>query len=430
MTNKFENDEQKRLMLLKATNDMGSFESFHRRMAYSAYSCYDIEEGTLATMKDFNLFENLLYGKVNPSYKCVEVKASSLVPVDSSGKIYTLPFVNAAFEEFQKEIKTAIINGKIRNSDFLEGMEVKRSYLSPRTPYTLIISMLGSKFLEYYTKTRRLNEIRDFKTFMSKYTDFILEAANSNTITFAAFMMSKNTSILSTGLALDLKIFDAGKDEEKMNIIGAPYFQYYVDAATKFGFYIDKNYPARLVANLSSPAMAAIASENGYSISGAASYFNADYTICWREDIYILQNLAYQLYSYIQARRPDIYTTFVEGDFLFTKVEQRQHIVIADLFKEFPDEYWLDFYIRIRNQETKFKFDEASLNKMIKNAIDKKKRLDIQGTIDYINKVFMDVPAQEGSLNDYRNRRYFKDQEELPFSDYQEYLVKNTRTKR
>lgn len=430
MTNKFENSFIKRLRMMKATNDMGSLETFYRRMAYSAYSCYDIKEGTLPTMKDFNLFENLLYGKVNPSYKCVEVNPSKLVPLDNDGNVYVLPYVRAAFKELEKEIRTAVINGKIRNSDFLKELKAKRGYIPPRKNYTFIISMLGSKFLEYYIKTRKIDEIKDFKTFMSKYTDFILEAASSNTISFAAFMMSKNVSILSSGLALDLAIFDAGTDEEKMDIIASTSFQYYVDAATKFGFYIDKNYPARLVANLSSNPMAAIASENGYSISGAFSYFNADFTICWRDDIAILQNLAYQLYSYIQSRRPDIYTTFVEGDFVFTKIEQRQSILPVDLFNQFPDEYWLDFYVRLRNRESKFNFEEPALERIIKNAIDNKKRLDIQGTLDYINKVFMDVPAQEGSLNDYKNRRYFKDQEDLPFSDYQEYLVKATKTKR
>ena len=50
--------------------------------------------------------------------------------------------------------------------------------------------------------------------------------------------------------------------------------------------------------------------------------------------------------------------------------------------------------------------------------------------MDYINKVFIDVPAQEGSLNDARNRQYFKEVEEKPFSDYKEYLAKTVKLKR
>lgn len=416
--------------MLTATNDSGAIEAFYKKMAYSVYSCHDIEEGTLSTMKDFSVFENLLYGRVDNSFRCVEVKPSRLVKLGDTENQYALPFVAAAFSEFQKEIRTAVINGKIRNSPFLEEMKVERSFISARNLFILNLNMLGSRFLRFYINSRKLDEIKDFKTFMMKYTDFIYETAQVNPLTSPAFLMSKNSSILSTGLAIDLKTFDSSIDSKKMELITSPFFQYYVDAATKFGFYIDKNYPCRLVANLSSQSMAATASENGYNITGASSYFNSDYTVVGREDIYIFQNMAYQMYSYIQDRRPDIYTTFVDGENLFTKLDQREYILPAQILADYPDEYWIDFYVRVRNKETRFNFSEPSLDKIIKNAIDKKKLLDIHGVMDYINRVFMDIPAQEGSFNDFRNRKYFKDQEEVPFSDYQEYLVKNARTKR
>jgi len=427
---KLKNSLSKRLKILTANNESGAIEAYYKRLAYSVYSCVEVDKDTMSTIKDFTVFENLLYGRVDDSYRCVEVKPERLVAVGDTENQYALPFVAAAYEEFQKEIRTAVINGKIRNAPFLEDMKIERSFISARNLFILNLNMLGSRFLGYYIKSRRLNEIKDFKTFMTKYVDFIYETAENNPLTSPAFLMSKNNSILSTGLAIDLQTFDSSVDRRKMEIIAAPFFQFYVDVATKFGFYIDKNYPCRLVANLSSSSMAATASENGYRILAPSSYFSSDYTVCWREDLYIFQNLAYQLYSYIQDRRPDIYTTFVEGDNLFTKLDQREYIVPPQVREQFPDDFWIDFYVRVRNKETKFNFPEQSINKIVKNAIDKKKMLDIHGVMDYINRVFMDIPAQEGSLNDYNNRRYFRDQEEVPFSDYQEYLARTAKLKR
>ena len=427
---KLKDSLEKRLRALKATNDMGAAESFYKRLAYTVYSCHDIREDTLPTMMDFNVFEGLLYGRVDTNYRCVEVVPSRLVEIEGTKNKYVLPYVAAAFSEFKKEINTAIINGKIRNAPFLENMEVARAFTSARNAYVLNLSILGSRFLNFYIKTRRLDEIRDFDSFMIKFTDFVLETSLINPISSPAFLMSKSCSILSTGLAIDLQEFDASLDEEKMKIITSPFFQFYVDVATKFGFYVDKNYPCRLVANLSSRAMATTADENGYNIAGAFSYFSADYSVCWRDDLDIFKNMAYQLYSYIQDRRPDIYEVFVQDSDLYTKIEEREYILPIDVVERYPDDYWINFYVRLRNNETRLNFDEPSLNKITQNAIDRKKMLDIHGIMDYINRVFMDVPAQEGSLNDFKNRKYFKDQEEVPFSDYQEYLAKTIKIKR
>ncbi|HBY67586.1 MAG TPA: hypothetical protein DEG69_07440, partial [Flavobacteriaceae bacterium] len=159
---KLKDSLEKRLRALKATNDMGAAESFYKRLAYTVYSCHDIREDTLPTMMDFNVFEGLLYGRVDTNYRCVEVVPSRLVEIEGTKNKYALPYVAAAFSEFKKEINTAIINGKIRNAPFLENMEVTRVFTSARNAYVLNLSILGSRFLNFYIKTKRLDEIRDF----------------------------------------------------------------------------------------------------------------------------------------------------------------------------------------------------------------------------------------------------------------------------
>ena len=119
----------------------------------------------------------------------------------------------------------------------------------------------------------------------------------------------------------------------------------------------------------------------------------------------------------------------IEED-LFTKIEQREFYTPPDLEKNYPNEYWIDFYVRLRNIESNLDFAPQQIDKIINNSIEIKKIVDKDRAMDYINKVFIDIPAQEGSLNDQQNRQFFKNIQERPFSDYKEYLSKTVKIKR
>ena len=430
MAKKLKDSLDKRIDTLVATNSMKSRETFFKRLAYKVYAHHDSEAETQNVIKDFTLFENVLYGRVDPLYNAIELRPSSLVPIGGSQNQYALPYVANAYAQFVAEIKTAVINGKIRNAPFFEDMKVVQSYRPPRQTHRLLLSTAANSFLTFYLRSYKLREIRNFDQFLTKFIDFIYEFAQLNALSSPAYLLSKQCDMSSTGLVLDLDVKDFSQDKEKFEFIRSPYFEYYKTCAQRFGFYVDKNYPYRLVANVSSLPMRMVMKELGYQEDNMMAVFYADFAPAHRNDLEIFKNVAFTLYRSIISGRPDIYETFQVGEDLFTRIEQREYYLSSDLEKNYPDEFWLDFYVKLRNIEASLDFAPPQVQKIINNSIEIKKIVDKDRAMDYINKVFIDVPAQEGSLNDARNRQYFKEVEEKPFSDYKEYLAKTVKLKR
>jgi len=430
MTKKPNMTLEKRIKALVATNSMKSRESFFKRLAYKIYAYQDSDGEDVGVVKDFTQFENILYGRVDTLYNCIELQPGRLVPIKGSQNQYALRYVADAYAQFSNEIKTAVANGKIRNAPFFQEMIVKHSYLPIRNAHRALLNTAGATFANFYIRSGRLREIKNFDQFLVKFVDFLYEFAELNPLSSPAFLLSKSSDISTTGLVLDLELKDFSKDEDKFAFIVSPYFDYFKSCAQRFGFYIDKNYPYRLVANLSSAPMKKFMADAGYASDNLLSILYTDFTPAHRNDLEIFKNMAFNLYRNIIASRPDIYETFQIDDDLYTRIEQREYYLSSDLEKNYPDEYWLDFYARLRNIEASLDFAPQQVEKIINNSIEIKKIVDKDRAMDYINKVFIDVPAQEGSLNDARNRQYFKEVEEKPFSDYKEYLAKTVKLKR
>jgi len=430
MTKRLEDSLEKRIKTLVADNSMKSRETFFKRLAYKVYAYHDSDEESMGIIKDFTQFENVLYGRVDTLFNALELRPNRLVPIAGSQNQYALRYVAAAYAQFSTEIQIAVANGKIRNAPFFQNMEVKQSYLSARNAHRSILGAAASRFANFYVRSRRLKEIKNFDQFLRKFVDFLYEFAELNPLSSPAFLLSKSSDISTTGLVLDLELKDFSQDKEKFEFIRSPYFEYFKKCAQRYGFYIDKNYPYRLVANLSSPAMKQFMAESGYPQDRLRSVFYMDFSPAYRNDLEIFKNLAFTLYRQIISARPDIHEVFQVDEDLFTRIEQREFYLSSDLEKNYPDEYWLDFYVRLRNIEASLDFAPQQVDRIINNSIEIKKIVDKDRAMDYINKVFIDIPAQEGSFNDAQNRRYFKEVEDKPFSDYKEYLATTVKFKR
>ena len=63
---------------------------------------------------------------------------------------------------------------------------------------------------------------------------------------------SAKTSVLNTGLAIEIFDGDYGNDAQSVSFINDPNYPIYEELCRKYGFKIDKNIPWRMVANIKS----------------------------------------------------------------------------------------------------------------------------------------------------------------------------------
>ena len=406
----------------KANNDLGSREIFFRRQAYSAFAYENVPEEIRSTIKDFNVDENILYGRVDRSYRPVVINPRFLAPIVGSEGQYALPFVADAIAEFLKEIKIATTNGKISTNPILSSLEIARSYVSYLSVQNTLLNRSYDGFLFFEKATNNANKITNIDIYVSRFERFLLNYTQKNIVTSPAFITSRSYDMNSTGLCIDFSNVGFSQDEIKMKFIDFPHFEYYVRTARKYGFYVDANYPLRLVCDLTSPVTKKFMKENGLSDTSVSNVFSTYYSLAYRSDLEIFQGLTYRGYERYRRSRPRIKKTFQEDDRLFTYFENREFTLPVEFVEKYPIPYWLTMYVKVRNQESRMNFSEQEILKITKNALSMEKNFDKETALDYLNKVFMNVPIMEGSASDQLYRDYLTKIDESPSEGYQQHL--------
>ena len=79
-------------------------------------------------------------------------------------------------------------------------------------------------------------------------------------------------------------------------------------------------------------------------------------------------------------------------------------------------------YVDLKNQEKNLNFNDNEIDKIKKKSLNYKKYVDTRSSLGYINKVFQDIPSVEGSYYYLYNQFSNRDQDPLPFGDFDEYI--------
>ena len=101
-----------------------------------------------------------------------------------------------------------------------------------------------------------------------------------------------------------------------------------------------------------------------------------------------MKNVSINFYNSFAARRRfEVVETRV-GTCKTTKTIRRESISREDAEELYPNSYWLTVYITFRNMESHLKYEPSALAKIIKNAVDLEKAVDMERAKDYINYKF------------------------------------------
>ena len=204
-------------------------------------------------------YDKHFYGKINPKYHSFVIDESLLKRLSSTTTDkFAVDFVADAFNDLREYMFVSANKNKVSldSPKFLR-MEPVTAYNSFSTEYYNHISDLYFKFANLYLKeNNREQKIRDFSSFMKIFMRYLNENSAQIPLSQTGFLKSRYCSIFTTGLVIELADADHGNDLVKYNdYINDINFLYYIQAADKFGFRIDKNAPWRLIADLKSLAM-------------------------------------------------------------------------------------------------------------------------------------------------------------------------------
>ena len=85
-------------------------------------------------------------------------------------------------------------------------------------------------------------------------------------ITFSGFQRSRQSTIFSSGLAIDIAGVSFSDDEQKQNLLfDSRSFEFYLALAKQYGFSVNKRNPGVLISDLASPVTSEY--RNNYDLS-------------------------------------------------------------------------------------------------------------------------------------------------------------------
>ena len=197
------------------------------------------------------------YSVVDTNNNLVFPRENKISPLVGGNKQASLSFVSLAYSAMMEELERRVNEGQFEKQSFFSVARAESSFTSPLSSFNeFMINQFREVENLYYTK-----EITDFKSFLVFFQNFMQSKNNKFRFTLMGFL--ENISCPKTsGLQIDL--IDGQKDnyDLKIQLITDIAFKRYLLLAEKYGFFVDRNNPATLVANIDSPAMQKFARED------------------------------------------------------------------------------------------------------------------------------------------------------------------------
>ena len=388
-----------------AKNSMKAADLFYERSKYKALAF--AKSGSPA-IKDFWDHELIFYGRVDTQGSIVIPRKEKLraLPVVGKKSLFALDFVADAFKDLKKNVSALQREGCLatENPDgtvelYLTSFEPARAYKNPAKGYGSQLKRIYDSFLSLYMKEEnQYTEVMNFEEFRKAFHYFALHYLNGMPFNLSSFVISPFNSVLGTGLAIDIAELDAGDDpvkEEKF--LDNSRLKLYQNLAQEYGFYIDKNVPWRLVADLGSTTMRPYILARHPEMSDVRSMFEEYYDTATSQDFTLMRSQLIRFYNRFVTSRPHEMIPQRECSTKFKTVYREPAVTEESLAETYSDADWVEMYANFRNLESAIAYPLNVVTQIIKNAKDLANKVDTTKAIDYIDYKFKGFTAAPGS---------------------------------
>ena len=204
-------------------------------------------------------YEHPNYGLYNEHFEPVILLSDEDQTTTSQFGEYSAPenraanFVVTAFNSFRESYNAISENTAIPYPLFIDGLVPRKGYVDFDSAYREYIVETSGILLQRVAQQE--SKIRNFEDFQTVFRSVLLEEIKDRPLSKSGFLLSDKCPINVSGLCVELSNLPYDVDLQKGQMIQSKEFLCYADLAKEAGFYIDKNAPWRLIANLESPAM-------------------------------------------------------------------------------------------------------------------------------------------------------------------------------
>lgn len=366
-----------------AKNNQKSIEQF----AFRKY--YDVVYYPKQYTNIIDFWKNsFFYGRLDKNLNTVMLNSNNLKVLKTNttvqaNQFFAVSFVADAFNEMVVEFQRATQLSKIPKSK-LNPLKVVRGCVIPQNFYNeTTIQFLDTIFDQVLLK----NKITNLNDFLNEFC-FVL-SNSSLKLSQTSIINSYVSSPLITGLAIDLSTSNHGDDNIKVKqFIEDPNYEFFINTAEKYSFFVDKNAPWRLVFNLSTNYALQKMKDNGFN--SIDEMFDQAYTNTHYTDWKVIKEILLQYYND---------KVYVKNKIQIPKLDVEGNVVREVINKElianatYNDLFWIKLYYFIRLKEQNFRINQNQFENKINTLTSIYNSSNEKVALDYINrdtKLFLD----------------------------------------
>jgi hypothetical protein len=378
----------------QGSNNLSSLGLYYQRLLYKEEIYPDDVVPPLDTW-----YDKIYYGRVDRIQNTVMPLESRLKGLTSSPNIYALNFVADAFEAFRNHMKQAATIGVcVEDGDPTLINPVAKKGYEPWTPrYN---NFLGAVFAAYVGSIpTNTPKITDLASFAAHFVVYLKNIARMMPITLCNYTLTNQFNTFNSGLSVSIASLNAADDAPKYaDFISDPNFDFYVAAAKKFGFTVNKNMPWILTADLFTDAtmkyLSQYKDDSGNSITDQ-TFFDVLYAKICYGDIQRLRLFIKNSYETFVTYHP--YTEKFEFSPRCNKINlksRNRQMLLPDIDTILTDKYMIDLYLQLRSLEsgspvqitTKLKTELANIYRLKPDS----SLTGLENAIAYVNIIYRD----------------------------------------
>ena len=332
--------------------------------------------------------DKLFYGRVDEKQNAIYLSSMDLTKqLKSKKQLFALNFVADAYEAFKFQFTKAKSFRRMA-TDTVISPNATKAWVNLDVEQDDYLKEVFSTTFMFYIKERKNMQTHNVVDFVNHFKSYVSDFASNIMITKSGYLKSSFCFLRVSGLAIELSDKSYNDNIFRNQWLGDDNFSFYKTVAAQNGFYIDKNVPWRLVADVSSPEMQSFMSRYGIpeSPGTASDLFERYYTKSYLTDIPDLKDLLLRTYNTFVEIFPVATLTKINGCGKIVKQEITRVPTTEEEFeKSFTNKFWLETYLQLRLKEENVNLAQTRFNYILRYAESLEKRLDFNKAISYIN---------------------------------------------
>ena len=206
------------------------------------------------------------YGVVDTKNNLILPRFDKMKPFKNAKGKELLSFVSRAYEEFWKDLKKQIEVGNWEKGSIFRTIQPEQAFVSPIDAFNEFMTKQFRQLMpskkksqEHFISIYNNRNIVDFESFVRVFEQYVVSVNYNFPYTLTGFLERQNNLAFS-GLQIEFVKKDKNNFAKKLEYIEDPAFNRYLLLAEKHGFFVNRNMPWALIANIDSAAMQKYAS--------------------------------------------------------------------------------------------------------------------------------------------------------------------------